>query len=53
MQNVGIFEHAWRFFNEMAAPDVVTWNGMIGKCAMGVQMMKVLQHTTSSTQIGS
>jgi hypothetical protein len=29
MQNVGILEDAWRFFNKMASQDVVTWNAMI------------------------
>jgi hypothetical protein len=53
MQNVGILEDAWRFFNKMASQDVVTWNTMIGTCPMRVQMMKMLQHATSSTQIGS
>jgi hypothetical protein len=53
MQNVGTLEDAWRFFNKMATQDVVTWNVMIGTCALGVQMMKVLQHANSSTQIGS
>jgi len=53
MQNVGIFEDAWRFFNKMASQDVVTWNPMIGTCPMGVEMMKMLQHATPSTQLGS
>jgi pentatricopeptide repeat protein len=49
----GNFGDAWRFFNKMASQDVVTWNNMIGTCTMGVQMMKVLQHANSCTQIGS
>jgi pentatricopeptide repeat protein len=49
----GNFGDAWRCFNKRASQDVVTWNDMIGTCAMGVQMMKVLQHANSSTQIGS
>jgi len=53
MQNVGISEDAWRFFNKIASQDVVTWNPMIGACSMGVQMMKMLQHATPSTQLGS
>jgi len=53
MQNVGIWEDAWRFFNKMASQDAATWNAMIGTCPMGVQMMKMLQHATSSTQRGS
>jgi hypothetical protein len=53
MQNVGIWEDAWRFFNKMASEDAVTWNTMIGTCPMGVQMMTMLQHATSSTQRGS
>jgi pentatricopeptide repeat protein len=51
--NCGNFGDAWRFFNKMASQDLVTWNDMIGTCAIGVQMMKVLQHGNSSTQIGS
>jgi hypothetical protein len=49
MQIVGILEDAWRFFNKMASQDVVTWNAMIGTSPMGVGMMKMLQHTTSSS----
>jgi hypothetical protein len=49
---VGIWEDAGTFFNKMESQDVVTWNTMIGTRAMGVQMMKMLQQATSSTQIG-
>jgi len=47
-----IWEDAGRFFNKMTSQDVVTWNIMIGTCPMHVQILKILQHATSSTQIG-
>jgi hypothetical protein len=53
MQNVGILEDAWRFFNKMASQDVVTWNTVIGRCPMGVQMMKILEDATPSIRLGS
>ncbi len=43
MQN-GSMEDAWRVFNKMPSQDVVTWNAILGGCAMHGHGKEALKH---------
>jgi pentatricopeptide repeat protein len=40
----GSIKDAWRVFNKMPSQDVVTWNAMLGGCAMHGHGKEALQH---------
>ncbi len=44
MQNVGAWRNAWRVFNKMPSQDVVTWNAILGGCAMHGHGKEALNH---------
>ncbi len=42
--NCGSLEDAWRVFNKMPSQDVVTWNAILGGCAMHGHGKEALKH---------
>jgi pentatricopeptide repeat protein len=41
----GSMDDAWRVFNEMPSRDVVTWNALLGGCAMHVHVREALKYS--------